>query len=457
MLMRLVSVLALVACSGSAKPIAEVKPAVDEDPDGPNRARVAAQVQPLIDAELATGIVVGITDGSKREIYGFGSGPGGKPPNGKTLFELGAATKIYTGLLLADSVQRREVDLDMPVAELLPTGVTAPTRDKLVITLRHLALHSSGLPPVPPSLKTDVQNPFGSYTENQLFQDLVRTQLLFPPGQRVLYSEYGAGLLANSLGRKIGDGYAKALTTRVLEPLGLHDTYTTVPDDAKPRVAIGTNEDLAPAAPWTYGALAGAGGLLSSVRDQLTFVEAQLDADAGAKTTLRPAMRLTHETQLDRGGDNEGIGWQIDSAGRYWHNGSTGGFHSFIGFDLKTRRGIVIFASTKTSVIDKTAIALFRMLANEDVKPPVFPDAAALASFAGSYDFQGLRLAVTVAGKRLYVEGPGEPKIRMLPISDHEFWIERLQSIVVFEADGDKIKRAIFLVGDKQLSAPRVD
>src|SRR5262249_11787460 len=163
----------------------------------------------LIDAELATGIVVGIIDNGKREIYGFGKGPDGHAPTGKTLFELGAVTKVYTGLLLADSVQRREVNLDTPVAELLPTGVTAPTRDTLRITLRHLIVHSSGLPPLPPSLRIDMTNPFGSYTENQLFSDLVRTQLMFAPGERIQYSDYGVGLLANALGRKIGSGYVK--------------------------------------------------------------------------------------------------------------------------------------------------------------------------------------------------------------------------------------------------------
>jgi serine-type D-Ala-D-Ala carboxypeptidase/endopeptidase len=456
MLMRLVSVVAFVACSGSPKTVEPVKPTGDTDPDGPNRARIAAQVQPLLDAELVSGLVVGIVDGNKREIYGFGTGPGGKPPTGATLFELGAVTKIYTGLLLADAVQRREVTLDTPIAELLPTGVTAPTRDKLVITLRHLALHSSGMPPYPPTLNPKADNPYGRYPENQLYQDLVRTQLIAPPGARILYSDYGVGLLAHELGRKIGGGYPTALATRVLAPLELKDTFFTVPKEAQPRLATGTNEELAPAKPWTYDSLVGTGGLISSARDQLKLIEAELDADAGSKGTLRGAMRLTHETQLERGGDNEGLGWQIDSAGRYWHNGGTGGYHAFVGFDPKTRRGVVVLSSTKSSIIDSLPTAIYRMLANEEVKPPAFPDAAALAAFAGTYDFQGIKLSITVTGKRLYVEGPGEPKIRMMPISDHEFWLESLQSVVVFEKDGDKIKRAIFIVGDKQLSAPKL-
>ncbi|HEY5926567.1 MAG TPA: serine hydrolase [Kofleriaceae bacterium] len=454
---RLVSVLALVACSGAAKTVEPVVPARDADPDGPNRAVIAKHVQPLIDAELATGIVVGIVDAGKREIYGFGKGPNGAAPTGKTLFELGSVTKLYTGLLLADAVQRREVGLDTPVAELLPTGVTAPTRDKRVITLRHLVLHSSGLPPLPPSVRPDAADPFGAYRESQLFQDLVRTQLLFPPGERILMSDYGVGLLANGLGRKIGGGYVKALTARVLVPLGLKDTFFVVPDEHKARLAAGTNEDLAPAKPWTYDALAGTGGLISSVRDQLALIDAELDADAGSRAPLRPAMRLTQEAQLERTGDNAGLGLEIESAGIYYQTGTTGGFHAFLSFDPKTRRGVVVLASSKVSLVNAVGRNLHRVLAKEDIKPPKFADPATLATFVGKYNFQGLELTVSVAGKRLYVEGPGEPKIRMLPISDHEFYIERLRSIVVFEKQADKVTRAIFIVGDKQLAAPRID
>jgi serine-type D-Ala-D-Ala carboxypeptidase/endopeptidase len=458
MLMRLVSAVALVACSGSAKSTLPVKPAGDTDPDGPHRARIAAHVKPLIDAELVGSVVVGIIDGGKREIYGFGSGPGGKPPNGATLFELGSITKVYTGLLLADSVQRREVALDTPIAELLPTGVTAPTRDKLVITLRHLALHSSGLPPYPPSLRAEADNPFAHYPEDQLYQDLVQTQLIAPPGSRIVHSDYGYGVLAHELGRKIGGGFVGALQTRVLTPLKLDDTMFAVPKSAQPRLAIGTNDDLAPVKGWTYDSLTGTGGLISSVRDQLALIEAELDADAGSRAPLRPAMKLTQEAQLERVGDNAGLGWQIDSAGRYWHVGETGGYHAFVGFDPKTRRGVVVLASTNSSLIESLPIALYGMLANEDVKPPVFPDTAALAPLAGTYDFPGTKLTIVVAGKRLYLQGPGAPKYRIVPVSESRFWIEGLQSGLQFEKEGDQIKSAVFVIpGRGRISAPRVD
>src|ERR1041385_7073779 len=94
---------AVAGCGGHSHAKTPVSPTTikkDADPDGPNRAAVAAQVQPMIDAELTTGLVIGLYDAGRKEIYGFGKGPGGHAPDGKTLFELGPVTAIYTSLLL---------------------------------------------------------------------------------------------------------------------------------------------------------------------------------------------------------------------------------------------------------------------------------------------------------------------------------------------------------------------
>src|SRR5512139_332889 len=166
--------LLLVACSSPAK--APTKPVPTSDLDGPHKDAVAAQVKPYLDGEIVSGVVIGLYDAGKTEIYGFGRGPAGKP-TADTLYEIGSITKVYTGLLLADAVQRKEVELDTPVAELMPPGVTVPTRDKQVITLRHLVLHSSGLPRLPPSVNPTAPDPYGHYTEDMLVRDLIATEL----------------------------------------------------------------------------------------------------------------------------------------------------------------------------------------------------------------------------------------------------------------------------------------
>ena len=458
--MKLAVLLAFAAaCGPAAVRVAPVPHATDADPDGPHREAIAEQVQPYIDAEVASGIVVAVYDAGRREIYGFGTGPGGKPPDGKTLFEVGAITKAFTGLLLADAIQRREVQLDTPVSDLVPPGVTVPTKDNRPITLQALALHSSGLPRVPPGLAahSTPSDPYASYGEDQLYADLVHTQLEHAPGEIIMYSNFGSGLLGFTLGRKIGGGYSGALHARILEPLGLTSTFVVPPANVQSRRAAGTTEDLKAASPWTWDALAGAGALITDARDQLALIDAEIDAGLGSSGALRRAMKLTQEAQLDHAGDNEGLGWMIDAGGRYWANGSTGGFHAFVGFDPKTKRGVVVLASTATALVDHLADALYKVLEGTAPPAPKFATAAQLVPYAGNYDLGGARLQVTVEGKRLYIVGAGEPPHRLVPISDHEFWSEALQSVAVFEREHDRVTRLVFAIGDKQIAATRVD
>lgn len=449
--------LMLVAACGSSTQ-APVKPVVVDRT--PHKAIVTALFKPLVDAEYASGIVVGLYDAGKTEVYGFGKGPGNQPPDASTLFEIGSVTKVFTSLLFADAIQRQEVSLETELSDLLPPGVTAPTRDKRTITLGMLATHTSGLPRLPPSLrdKENLPDPYAKYGEEALYDDLIHAQLAGTPGTSVVYSNFGAGVLGFVLGRKLGTSYAVALEGRVLQPLGLGSTFLSVPEAAKYRRTTGTNADLQPVSYWYFDALAGAAALVSDAHDMLSLIDDELDAASGSHAALRQAMHLTQQPQLDHpDGDNEGLGWEIDSAGRYWHNGQTGGFHSFVGFDTKTRRGVVILASTGAAVFDRFAELLYQAMAGETVKPPEIPTTAQLAPYVGTYSLSGENLVVSLKGKRMYITGRGAPPFRMLPLNDHEMWIEQLQSVVNFQKQGNDVVRAVFFVGNQQMFANRVE
>ncbi|CAN5744945.1 hypothetical protein BH11MYX2_BH11MYX2_15640 [soil metagenome] len=455
----------LVAC-GSAPPKVAATPA--GDPKGAHATAIAGQVQPYIDAQLLRGVVIGVYDAGKREVYGFGVGPNGVPPTGDTLFELGSITKVYTALMFADAVQRREVTPDQPVAELLPPGVTVPGKDQRVITLKELALHGSGLPRIPPSINPTLADPYALYGDEALYKDLAVTQLETAPGLKVAFSNWGYGLLGHALAHKLGGSYAAVLKRRIIDPLKLTSTYFAV-SAAQGAAAIptanlqvGSNDDLVDAAPWHADALAGAGSLVSSANDQLTLLDAELDADAGGKLPLRGAMRLTQEaqmeTQIGESAPNAGLGWQIAADGRYWHNGQTGGFHTFITFDPKARRGIVVLAATATTLVDAIPARIYAVLDNQTPTPPKFPEARDLIQFAGQYDLAGTRVSVIAEDKRLYISVPNEPRARLLPLSDHEFLIEAIQAAVVFEREADgKIARLVLVLGQQQINAKRVD
>ncbi|MFT3691692.1 MAG: serine hydrolase [Kofleriaceae bacterium] len=456
--MRLILVAAVAACGGSAHPVTTVKPGADGN--GAHKDQVAALVQPYVDAQITPAIVIGLYDAGHSEIYGFGKQADGAVPNGNTLFEIGAVTQIYTATLLADAVQKREIALDTELSELVPAGVTVPSTQGKNIQLGQLATHTSGLPPQPPSLVRlgTRDDPYGRYTEDALYADLTGGSLHAVPGTTVNESMFGYGVLGFVVGRKLKVGYQQAVTNRVLAPLALQNTYFKVPDAAKSRRAIGTDLDLKPVPNWSWDAMAGAGGLVSTAADQLAMIDAELDAFAGSKQTLRPAIKLTQEEQLPlTTGPNEGLGWDIDSEGRYWKSGSTGGFRSFVGFDPKTRRGVVILSASGVSLIEKIASDLYKSLAKEEVKPFKAPPIDELAVNAGTYQLGEFKVVVAVKDNRVYITGQGEAPLRLIPLTDHEMWFEQQQSIVVFEKEGAKVVRAVFLVGANRLAAQRVD
>jgi hypothetical protein len=116
-----------------------------------------------------------------------------------------------------------------------------------------------------------------------------------------------------------------------------------------------------------------------------------------------------------------------------------------------------VLASTGLSVpLDHIPGVLYRVMSGEADPPPAWPTPEQLAPVVGTYDLAGAKLAVTVQGKRFYVQGPGEPPMRLVPLTDSALWIEQLQSLVAFPHDGSRIKGMVFANGSKEMSAARV-
>src|ERR1700730_6349800 len=99
----------------------------------------------------AVGIVAGVVDPNGRRVVAYGNLANGDPRtlDGDTIFEIGSVSKVFTSLVLADMVHRKEVSLDDPAAKYLPENVKMPERNGISITLHDLSTHSSGLPRIP--------------------------------------------------------------------------------------------------------------------------------------------------------------------------------------------------------------------------------------------------------------------------------------------------------------------
>jgi len=100
-----------------------------------------------------------VIDSSCRRIVSYESLATGdkRTLDGHTIFEIGSITKVFTSLLLADMVERKEVALTDPVSKYLPANVKMPERNGRQITLENLATHTSGLPRLPSNPAKKVQ------------------------------------------------------------------------------------------------------------------------------------------------------------------------------------------------------------------------------------------------------------------------------------------------------------
>src|SRR5690606_1772430 len=137
-----------------------------------------------------------------------------------------------------DAVERGEVELDQPVADLLPDDVSVPERDGRQITLLDLATYRSGLPRLPDNLEpADPAQPYADYSAEDLHDFLSEYELQRDIGAAYEYSNLGVGLLGHVLALNAGMDYETLLRERILDPLGMDDTMLAIPEDMEDRFA----------------------------------------------------------------------------------------------------------------------------------------------------------------------------------------------------------------------------
>ncbi|MFI0976115.1 serine hydrolase domain-containing protein [Streptomyces sp. NPDC021093] len=215
--------------------------------------------------------------------------------------QIGSLSKTLTGTALAQLAEAGILDVDAPVDEFLP----APPGTG--ITLRHLALHTSGLPRVPPGLQR--RDPYVAFDAAALQAVLAKLDSFVgtEPGSTEEYSNLGYAILGAALVSAAGIPYQDLLTRYVLAPLDITEVSATPPPD---RSLYSRGLFGRPIRPWTMtGAILPAGGLWA---------------------TPRAAARLVSALLVDRALGEPALSWQR-SGNVLWHNGATGDASVFAG------------------------------------------------------------------------------------------------------------------------------
>ncbi|MDB6123778.1 MAG: putative Serine-type D-Ala-D-Ala carboxypeptidase [Pedosphaera sp.] len=302
------------------------------------------------------GMVIGLVDEHGSRIFSAGKLDNGtdQEVDGDTVFEIGSITKTFTALLLQEMAERGEIKLTDPVAKYLPESVKVPSYNHQEITLLDLATQASGLPFQPDNTLTitnDWENPWVGYTAEKIYAFLSGYTLPNAPGAKFQYSNIGMAVLGHVLALKGGTNYESLVVDRICRPLHMDSTRVALTPALHSRLAIGHALGK-PAPNWDIYAAVGAGGLRSTANDLLKYVSAEL----GLKPSkLTPLMK---ETQVIRHLDSPDFGktampWYDQLSYNFpgmellGHGGGTGGYSTFVGFDKKQRRGVVVVSNQR--------------------------------------------------------------------------------------------------------------
>jgi CubicO group peptidase (beta-lactamase class C family)/D-alanyl-D-alanine dipeptidase len=318
-------------------------------------AAIAGRLEQVIDREMhAQGLPIvaialvddqdvvwsrgfGVVDSATRRI----AGP-------ETVFRVGSVSKLFTDVAIMQLVEQGKVDLDAPVTRYIPDFHPNNPYDR-PITLRQLMSHRSGLVREPP---------LGSYFDSTspplaaTIASLNRTTLVYPPETHTKYSNAAIATVGYVLERVSGAPFARALSTAVLQPLGM------TASGFEPTAAL--TRDLAPAMMWTLDGrsfaaptfqlgIAPAGSMYTTVTDLARFVSALFAGGRGQNGQLLKPETITQmwTPQFARPGDQTGygIGFRIgtlDGHRSVGHDGAIYGFATTLAALPDEKLGVIV-------------------------------------------------------------------------------------------------------------------
>src|SRR5581483_4598314 len=292
--------------------------------------------------------------------FGHRDRDGKQTATAETVYRVGSVSKLFTDVAVMQLVEQGKIDLDAPVTKYLPDFKPVNKFDDTPITLRHLMAHRSGLIREPPV--GNYFDPTGP-TLARTVASINGTDLVYPPGKKIKYSNAAIGVVGYALEKTQGEKFEAYLKRTVLDPLGMRSS------SFEPTPAV--RKSLADAVMWTYHGrefpaptfelgMAPAGSMYSTVLDLGKFLSCLF---AGGKPLLKPeTVEEMFRPQFAKPDDKSkfGIGFavgELEGAKRIGHGGAIYGFATELSALPTEKLGVVVVASRDVANAVVTRIA----------------------------------------------------------------------------------------------------
>ncbi len=323
----------------------------------------------------------------------------GEPATTDTQYRIGSISKTFVGVEILRLRDEGLLDLGDQVGTVLP-DVSFPQ-----VTIAQLLSHTSGL-------QAETNGEWWERTEGGTWEALLTSGvgLRSTPGTTFHYSNVGYAVLGEIIARLRAVPWSEAISTGLLQPLGMTRT-TTRPDSAAPGLAVHPLADLLHVEPeHDAGALAPAGQLWSTVEDLAKWA-AFLGGRTGDALSAESLAEMLRPVAVNDSPGNawtgaHALGWQVWNVdGRRFagHGGSMPGFLANLRVDLETGDGVVLMTNSTSGLGTSTTDLLSLLAQREPIKPKVWKADASQKSrldlvgrwYWGTYE---LRLSLATDG-----------------------------------------------------------
>ena len=395
----------------------------------------------LMAAHRVPGATLGILHDGQVTVAGAGvlSKATGVEVTPDSLFQIGSITKVWTATLVLQLVDEGRLDLDAPVADVLPGFRVADPEVSRTVTTRHLLTHTSG---IDGDVFTDTGRGDGCIA--RYVDGLADVGQNHPLGATWSYCNSGFVVCGRIVEHLTGLTWDAAIRERLCAPLRLERTVTLPEDALLHRTAVGhvgePDEEPVPTKTWVLARSMGPAGLVTaSAEDVLALARMHLDggvAADGARVLSAAACEAmaAKEAELPDAhtlGDSWGLGWiryGWDGERLVGHDGNTIGQSGFL--RLLPSRGLAVALLTNggntRDLFDGLYREIFREAAGVEMPPPLEPAAAPPAlepdRYVGRYERAAMTTEVFAGddGLRLRATTTG-PLAEVMPEPVHEF------------------------------------
>ena len=229
----------------------------------------------------ATGVAVAVAQGGRiiwEEGFGWANREAGLKATAHTPFSLASITKPFTTTTLMTLAAEGKLSLNDPANKYLQNSkITGPNGNPEQATLRRMGAHVGGLPSM-------FEHFFvGEATQppspDMLLRDYGR--LAYPPGSCYEYGNIGYSALGAVASNVTGLDFGPSMTLRVLQPLGLRDSFFGT-DRARLKTSAAGYDDSGNRIPYYTTSTPPSGALYASAHDLARFAMFNLKNDLGS-------------------------------------------------------------------------------------------------------------------------------------------------------------------------------